>query len=191
MVCNKTAYIETIQDIEDVVTSLYEKIEGLKKRYSKKKETPKQKPKPWWSIDLEMERKEVRACRRRCQKAKGNVRKEYKDQYYREHDIYNKMINETKKESWKVLNNKLTKNSFNVAYKTARNQIKRKVIVKSITKEDGNPTTSPKETIEYLLEKFYPPPSEHPLENETVLRKRQYQESKHSRLQQLPNSSLL
>lgn len=178
--------IETNQEIENVVTTLYEKIEELTKRYSKRKETPRQKPKPWWSTDLEIERKKVRACRRRYQRAKGNVRKEYKEQYYREHDIYNKMINDAKRESWKVLSNKLTKNPFNLAYKLARNQIKKKVILRSVTKEDGNNTTSTKETIEYLLEKFYP--AREPLsESETLSRKPQRTENNDT-VGQHPNS---
>lgn len=152
----KQAEIHTVQDIDEVVDTFYKKVDELKSKYSKIKGTSKQNPKPWWSIDLEMERKRVRACRRRYQKARGDIRKKYKEEYYKEHDTYNKMIQEAKSKSWRILSSKITKNPFNLAYKIARNQIKSKVILKSILKEDGSYTTSLTESIEYLLDKFYP-----------------------------------
>lgn len=101
------------------------KIDELKQKYSKKKQTPKQKPKPWWTTELEIQRKRARVFRRRYQKATGEIRKKYKTEYYREHDTYNNMIQEAKNNSWKALSTKLTKKPFNLAYKIARNQIKR------------------------------------------------------------------
>lgn len=67
--------IISAEDIEDVVNNFYEKVELLKKKYSKKKSQPQQKPQAWWSIDLEIERKRVRASIRRYQKARGEIRK--------------------------------------------------------------------------------------------------------------------
>lgn len=148
--------IETVEDIERTVNTFYQKINDLKQKYSKKKQQPKQQPQPWWSIELEIERKRVRAFRRRYQKARGEVRKKYKTEYYKEHDIYNNMIQEAKNASWKLLSTTIAKNPFNLAYKISRNQIKSKVILKSIKKDTGEVTTSPTETVEYLLGKLYP-----------------------------------
>lgn len=48
------------------------------------------------------------------------------------------------------------KNPFNLPYKIARNQIKSSVVFRSIKKENGEFTTSIKETVEHLLESLYP-----------------------------------
>lgn len=66
------------------------------------------------------------------------------------------MIEEAKKRSCKILTTTLTKNPFNIAYKIARNQIKSKLTLRSIKQENGEMTTTPQETIEYILDKLYP-----------------------------------
>lgn len=87
----------------------------LKKKYSKKKSLPQQKPQAWWSIDFEIERKRVRVCRWWYQRARGEIRMKYKIECYKEHDIYNNMIQEAKNQSWKLLCNMITHNPFNIA----------------------------------------------------------------------------
>lgn len=148
--------INNVNDIENVVNILYKKIEELQNRYRKKKQPPKQKTNPWWTNELEIERKRVRAYRRRYQRSKGDIRQQFKKEYYKEHDIYNNMLEEAKNNSWKQLCTKTTKNPFNLPYKIARNQIKTSIILRSIMKENGEITTSLKETVEYLLESLYP-----------------------------------
>lgn len=56
------------------------------------------------------------------------------------------MIQEAKKQSWKLLCTKITRNPFNIAYKLARTQIKQKIILPSIKKGDGIMTKSLEET---------------------------------------------
>lgn len=148
--------INTKESIEEIVNTLHEKIEKLKKEFSKKKKPSKQKPNTWWSRDLEIERKRVRALRRRYQKAKGDIREQYKKEYYKEHDTYNNMIEQAKNNSWKTLCTKATKNPFILPYKIARNKMKTKVMFRSITKENGEVTKTLQETIEHILGNLYP-----------------------------------
>lgn len=72
--------IENIDRLDEIVNHLHDKINDLRvkhARYVKNSEPTK----PWWSIDLEVERKMVRAKRRRYQRARGELRETFKRSY--------------------------------------------------------------------------------------------------------------
>lgn len=156
----------TIQDIEDSLTIFYSKLKKLTEKYTKKLKPPDKKPKPWWSTELEIERKKVRAMRRRYQRATGDIRQIYKKEYYKEHDTYNNMLNKAKDTNWETFCTSSSKNPFNLAYKLASKKCKNQINLFSFEKDDGNKTQSPQETAEYILTKLFPVEENESLQNE-------------------------
>lgn len=74
-------------DVKDIIDTLYAKLKYLLKKHSRNVKTST-KQTPWWSLELDMERKRVRALRRRSQRAPTQLRDEYKLQYERAHKTY-------------------------------------------------------------------------------------------------------
>ncbi|KAH9378605.1 hypothetical protein HPB48_018321 [Haemaphysalis longicornis] len=89
--------IGTAAERENVINTFYNKLKILRAKYSKKKKPLEQKPNPWWNMELYIERKRVREYRRRYQKARGDMRENYKKEYYKEHECYNNMTELAKK----------------------------------------------------------------------------------------------
>lgn len=84
------------------------------------------------------------------------MRPDFKKAYYLEHDIYNNMIESAKDKSWQKVCEMVRKNPFTLPYKIARDQIKQRIILTSMKKDDGEMTKSLEETVHYVLDKLYP-----------------------------------
>lgn len=137
--------IESTHQLDEVIEQMYRKIEQLKKKYSKKvkQDNLEKIAKPWWTPQLEIERKKVRAHRRRYQKTRDETQRQiFKKQYYEAFTTYQKNINESKDLSWKEYCAEIRKkNPFNLAYKIASNKVKKAIILSPIRKADGELTT--------------------------------------------------
>lgn len=152
---NEVINLNSPEDIENTVNKFYNTIDHLFKKHQKRFTKEKKPGKIWWTTDLEIQRKKVRAMKRRYKKCRGDLREVYKNQYYREHDSYVENLASAKSNSWDEFISKVTKNPFNLAYKLARDQLKTPLIISSIKKEDNSSTSTLKETVEYILGKLY------------------------------------
>lgn len=117
---------ESADDVKYLVDTFYAKFEGLVDKYSKTV-TKDKEPKRWWNDELEVERKRVRAMRRRYQKADNIHRAEYKRIYYEAHRQYDEHLKQEKKKTWEEVCATMTSNPFTLPYKIARNQIKKRL----------------------------------------------------------------
>ncbi|KAH9360368.1 hypothetical protein HPB48_012151 [Haemaphysalis longicornis] len=72
------AEIATAGEMDDIIGTLYEKIDKWREEYTKLVRSNKEQAKPWWNIELEMERKRITALRERYQKPTGPERKGHK-----------------------------------------------------------------------------------------------------------------
>lgn len=147
--------IQNRTQLEHIIQTFYHKIENLIKHYSKVVKNADKKPKAWWTPELEIERKKVRALRRRYQRAKDDLREEFRLSYHQELKIYHNKLEEAKNQSWKEYCSQHNKNPFTLPYKLAANKIKKAIIFHSILKEDSQATTSREETISYLLRNLH------------------------------------
>lgn len=82
--------INTVVRLEHVVNHLYDKINKLKSKHYKPLNNKHERVNPWWTTELEIERKKVRAHRRRYQKAQGDAREQFKTMYLQALKIYQK-----------------------------------------------------------------------------------------------------
>lgn len=151
----ESQFLNSPEDIEKLIEEFYKTLQELYKKYEKRITKEKRQEKSWWSMELEMQRKKVRAMKRRFKKSRGDIREIFKEQYYKEHKIYVENIAISKKKDWDDFLSKVTKNPFNIGYKIARNQIKQPVIIKSLVKDDQTTTYSLDETVDYILSKLY------------------------------------
>lgn len=151
--------IERPEQLDEIIAELYKRIDLLKNKFSKviKQKNAEKIAKPWWTPQLEIERKKVRAHRRRYQKARDQSQREvYKRSYYEAFTLYQQHINESKDHSWKEYCAEIrNKNPFNLAYKIATNRIKKTVTLQPILKADGQKTTSIEETVTEIMRTLY------------------------------------
>lgn len=66
--------ITTTKQLEIIVEHFYEKIEKRIQKHSKVKNTQYSREKPWWTAELQIERKRVRAHRRRFQRSEDQLK---------------------------------------------------------------------------------------------------------------------
>lgn len=147
--------LNNVQEVEHLIQKFYNTLENLYKKYEKRITKGKGQEKSWWNLELEIQRKKVRAMKRRFKRSRGDIREIFKAQYYEEHKLYVENIAQAKKKDWENFLAKVTRNPFNIGYKLARNQIKKAVIIKSMIKEDGSSTNCLTETVDYIISKLY------------------------------------
>lgn len=147
--------IENKNQLEIIVTQFYKKIEDLKKKFAKNVKKVDQKQKPWWKPELEIQRKKVRAMRRRYQRCTEDLRNPFKSLYLEGLKQYQKEIQDAKNKSWKDYCSKQDKNPFSLPYKIAADKIKREVVFQSLIKENGEETKTKEETVRYILQNLY------------------------------------
>lgn len=147
--------ITNANQLEYIVNHLYDKISRLTKKYSKNVNNDSKERKPWWNTELEIERKQVRAKRRRYQKAVGPLRDEFKKSYNEALKKYNNNINTSKEKAWKELCATFKDNPFTLPYKLGTNKIKKPTVLPSIEMSNGESTKTEEETVRYLLGTLY------------------------------------
>lgn len=150
--------IKETEQLDYIINKFYSRIDKLKEKHSKvvKPSNSDKISKPWWTAELEIERKKVRAHRRRFQKARDQQREVYKKQYYEAFAVYQKNINESKDKSWKQYCAEIrNKNPFNLAYKIAGKKLKKPVSLVPVKKANGELTASLEETVEEIIKSLY------------------------------------
>lgn len=151
-----TTPINTANRLEHVINHLYEKIGSLKAKHSKHVNNTHPNKNPWWTTELEIERKRVRALRRRYQKSQGANREHYKSTYYQALKTYQNNITLTRKNSWQEFCSQIHKgNPFTLPYKIAGNKLKKTITIPAMLKEDGTPTTTIQESVSYILSTLF------------------------------------
>lgn len=146
------------EHLDSIIKAFYRKIRTLIDKFSKKiKQQNKDKiAKPWWCPELEIERKRVRALRRRFQRSRNVLREDFKKVYEEVLNRYNELLNVKKDESWKEYCSSIkNKNPFTLPYKLAARKIKEGTIIKAIQKPNREVCNTLLETTEFLLESLY------------------------------------
>lgn len=155
--------IKTARELDETIDTLYEKIEKLREKYTKLVQNNNEQAKPWWNVELEIERKRTIALRKRYQKSTGPEREVHKTKYYEAHKIYVENISKAKQASWKEMCSAMSKgNPFNLPYKIARNKLKKPLALGLIQKENSEQTETEEDTVRYLIGSLYPTVSEFP-----------------------------
>lgn len=109
---------------------------GYKRHTCNVKESTGQNP--WWSPELDIERKRVRPLRRRYQNCNNTFRESYKEIYSENLKMYKMQVKKAKTGSWNNFCTEATKNNiFGLLYKIALNKIKRPVILLPKLKPNG------------------------------------------------------
>lgn len=140
--------------LEHILEQFYYKIDQLVKKFSKNV-TSKGKEKPWWNPNLEIQRKKVRALRRRFQRCGSDLRDQFKKDYLAGLKDFQTNLEDAKTNSWKEYCGKHKSNPFAIPYKIAANKIKKSIIFQSMIQEDGETTKTREDTIRYILENLY------------------------------------
>lgn len=152
----QTQQITSRTQLRHTIDILYRKITTLYNKYCKTvKNSTKQKA--WWTQELEIERRRVRALRRRYQHAITPLRDNYKTIYLTAHKIYKTNIRTAKTKSWQTFCTQFIRsNIFTIPYKIALNRIKRPIIIPPILTQDGNLTTTIQESVQHILKTQFP-----------------------------------
>lgn len=145
----------SVEQLTNLINIFYETIEKLTKKLSKIIK-PKHKQNIWWTESLNIERKKVRALRRRFQNAPHTMREEYKNKYQEGATRYKQNIKKAKEESWNTFVTEIVKtNIFSLPYKMACNKLKKPIHIPQLLKSDNTTTTSLKESIIYILDSLF------------------------------------
>lgn len=137
--------------LEHVIRTFYDKIEELTEIYSKVV-TYRANEVKWWTPQLSIERKKIRALRRRYQNCKNNNRDHFKKSYYEAHKDYKSNIKDAKQSSFKEFCGVIHGNNvFTLPYKIALNKLKRPVVLCPLVLPDGVRTKSLAETVRFIL----------------------------------------
>lgn len=148
--------ITSLISLKNTIATFYQKINTLRKKHCIKiKKSTLKRTNIWWTEELNIQRKRVRAMRRRYQNAKNahtELKECYKQQYHTEFTQYKDNIKKSKTNSWHNLINELTKtNIFSLPYKLALNKIKKRIILPKILKTNGTYTTNTTETVQEIM----------------------------------------
>ncbi|KAF8786155.1 Retrovirus-related Pol polyprotein type-1 like protein [Argiope bruennichi] len=114
---------------------------------------------PWWSIEIECMRKRFNAARRRYQRTRNFIlRNFYRQKYLQIKENYSSMLEEAKVQSWKDFLEDI--NEHNVWKKIYTYGIKqnftKKIEVTGIRLPNGSATTSVEKTINEIYKKCFP-----------------------------------
>lgn len=149
--------INSVSRLKHVITHFYQKIDKMKRKFSKYVNNTHPCSNKWWTPQLEIERKKVRAHRRRYQNARGEIRQHYKEIYLKNLAIYQENLTKARNSSWKEFCGSISKNNpFTLPYKIAAEKLKTKTLLGSIQRKDGTQTSTLRETIELILTTLFP-----------------------------------
>lgn len=154
---NKNRQIESKEALEQILNILIEKLKNLyKKHVQRVRESTQQNP--WWSPELEMERKQTRAMRRRYQQCNSTMRPAYKSVYLQAQKKYKTNVKKAKNDSWQQFCTEATrKNIFGIPYKIAFDKMKKPIVIPAIITPNGESTKSLEESITTILTAHFPP----------------------------------
>lgn len=110
--------------LEHIINTLYRKIRILSNKYCKVVQDSKHQT-PWWTPELDIERKRVGALRRRFQRAPPPLRPTFKEIYLTAHKEHKKNIKTAKTKSWRSFCAQVFKNIFTLPYKITLNKKKK------------------------------------------------------------------
>lgn len=117
-------------------------VEGIRNTYNsaRLRRNWKKKNTSWWNGKLEIERKRIRALRRKFQSETDNEKREdLKVMYKRGTAVYKRLVLTTKRTVFKEFLNGVTKSqTFGSSYKIIKDKYKVNVLSHMILKEDGS-----------------------------------------------------
>ncbi|UYV79383.1 hypothetical protein LAZ67_17002403, partial [Cordylochernes scorpioides] len=115
--------------------------------------TPRGKSSPWWSDDLEVERKRMRALRRRAQKSSENEREGKWTRYRAELAKYKKRTRKARRDHWRAqCSRTLMDDKYGLPYKLAMEKLRNPMALKLLRKEDGSRTHDLSDTLSHILD---------------------------------------
>lgn len=121
----QTIPITSRTHLAHIINIFYTKIRTLYNKYCKAVQNSKNQT-PWWTPQLDSERKRVRALRRRYQRAPPSIRHTYKEVYLAGLKVYKNNIKIAKTQSWQSFCTQVSRtNIFTLPYKIALNKIKK------------------------------------------------------------------
>lgn len=152
----QTTQIHSLTLLKHIIDTMYNKLKTLYDKYSKyvKNSTHQY---PWWTPDLDTERKRVRALRRRYQHSQDHLRNIHKTLYIQAHKTYKINIKQAKLKSWHEFCTLVHRsNIFTIPYKIAFNKIKKPTLIPPITRSDGTITNTLQDSVRCILETQFP-----------------------------------
>jgi hypothetical protein len=152
-----------IQDVEDVVNKFSDALTKLCIKSFKisraAMKTKNRRTVRWWTEDLTIAWKRVKAFRRKYQRKRNNdkLRDQCHTDYQVEKAQHQAKINHSKIQSWKQYCNKSSAiNPWNIVYKSAAGKINNCQIISTLQKTNGSHTEDIRETIQSILEHLIP-----------------------------------
>ncbi|UYV84322.1 hypothetical protein LAZ67_X001844 [Cordylochernes scorpioides] len=113
----------------------------------------KRKKQPWWSDDLEVERKRMRALRRRAQKCNENEKVGKWTRYRAELAKYKKRTRKARRGHWRAQCSRTLKDDkYGSPYKLAMEKLRNPTALKLLRKDDGSRTHDLSDTLSHILD---------------------------------------
>jgi hypothetical protein len=128
---------------------------------------------PWWTKELTVMRKKIKAVRRQYQQTKhdSNLREGRKQQYLQEKRKYEAKLRKTKMHSWKQYCNVTTaSNPWNAVYKLAIGNIKSCSSLSTLRKPDRTVTTDTADMTRFMIDSLTPEDEETDNERHKLIR---------------------
>lgn len=112
---------------------------------------------PWWTPDLTCKRKEVRALRRRAQRAPDGDRQARRELYSIACREYKKLLENTRASKWREFCSRSSeKDPWGTAYRVLRGKRGRQAGLTSVRLADGTHSNNAHDTAAHLLATFFP-----------------------------------
>ncbi|XP_035233767.1 uncharacterized protein LOC118205586 [Stegodyphus dumicola] len=151
---NLTTIEEIDKYVREVTTSLHEIYQRTVLSHNSK---PRSRTCPWWTKDLTILRKKVRATRKRFQKTTGEERTHNRLLYQRVRAQYRQKMYKEKKKAWDMTWNKITVSSpFGTYFDLAKGKSMDPLQIGSVQKEDGTMTSTIEDTIREIMRFHFP-----------------------------------
>ena len=142
--------------LDGVITTIWEELNEINSKCFPPF-MPTNKYVPWWSPELKILRKQVNAAKRRIRRCKNPTLKVmYKTSFTLLKNNYKAQILKAKLEAWKIFCTESSRTSPWKIYKSCKSEHKNRDILTTLITEEGSATSTPKETAEALLDKFFP-----------------------------------
>ncbi|XP_035215115.1 uncharacterized protein LOC118188733 [Stegodyphus dumicola] len=176
---NRLVSINNIDDhIERTTSLIHETYESTKKPTVIL--PPHRISKPWWTPELTILRKKVRALRRRYNRSPDSIRTELRKTYKLEQAKYKRLLFEVKRKTWNTFWDNLQISSpFGTYYDIAKGKSLGPLQLSVIEKADGTTTKTIEDSIKEILKFHFP---QDPTDQDT---------EEHKRIRQIANSPCL
>lgn len=155
--------------LQIILNIFYDKLSAYRKKCIRNVKQ-KHKAHPWWTPELDITRKKVRALRRRYQRSKNPELKQiFKRAYYEFLQEYKIDITNAKENSWQNFCTDNTKqNIFGLPYKIAFEKMRKPLIIPPILKEDGTLTSNVIQSLTEIMKCLFQKDN---IENDTPVQK--------------------